>query len=406
MLDHVPMAGTPGWVSRDPPADLWYTRFPLWDLYFGLLAATVGVGVLISAPTPLPARLGSLALLAAIAVWYVAFGRRLMRYGIEDWRGYLYLAVTFALYVPSVALAPSASFALLVLCAQMFMLLHTVPAIGAVLLFNAVHVVLLYLRIGDGPDFRGVLLIAALTAVSVSVLGSWIRHMVVEGERRTALIRELNATRDEVARLSHQAGTIAERQRLAGEIHDTVAQGLSSVVMLIQAAEADLDRGTGLARRHLELAARTTRENLAEVRALVAALSPGELAGSPVAQALERLVDRFGSDTGVGATWAISGPVPALPTSVEVVLLRAAQESLANVRKHACAGSVSVRLRAGTDRVVLDVIDDGTGFDIDTATDGYGLGAMRSRVEQVGGAVQVRSAPGAGTAVRVEVPLP
>jgi signal transduction histidine kinase len=333
-----------------------------------------------------------------------------MRYEIEDWRGYVYLAVGFALYAPAVALAPSASFALFVLCPHAFMVLRTVPAVGAVLLFNAVHVGFLYLRIGNVPDFHGVLLTTALITVSVAVIGIWSRHMVVEGERRAVLISELNASRGEIARLSHQTGITAERQRLAGEIHDTIAQGLSSVVMLIQAAAAELTRDdrlareTGVARRHLGLAAATARENIADARALVSALTPAELTGSPLAQALRRLADRFRAESGTPVALATADPERPLPTSIEVVLLRVAQESLANVRKHAAAQRVWLRLENRPDAVVLEIRDDGCGFTAPTG-DGYGLAGMRARIDQVAGTLTVTTAPGAGTTVRAEVPV-
>ncbi|KXK61621.1 hypothetical protein AWW66_12750 [Micromonospora rosaria] len=384
----------------------WAARFWIWDTYFA--AVTVGVGALVALDPrhPTPARLGVLALFTALAGWYATIGRPLMRDSVEDRRGYLYLAGVLALYAPAVLLAGSTSFVLFALCPQVFMLLPALPSIAALLLLNSVHVVVLVARTADPAEYGGPALVAAMVVLVGSVLGVWSQRTVTESERRADLIAELDRSRTEVATLSHQAGITAERQRLAADIHDTIAQGLSSVVMLVQAADADLDRDTAGARRHLDLALRTARENLAEVRGLVAALTPGELTGSPLAQALHRLVDRFGRDTAVTATCAATGAPRPLATSVEVVLLRAAQEALANVRRHAGATTVRLRLDQGTDTVLLEVTDDGAGFTPDTTTGGYGLDAMRARVEQVHGTLTVRSAPGAGTTVRVEVPYP
>ncbi|WP_307849301.1 sensor histidine kinase [Micromonospora sp. U56] len=407
MSDHLPLARPAGPVSTgDPPLSAaWVARYPLWDAYFAVLTVAVGVAVATSTPPAAPYRVGSVALLATISVWYAAFGRALMRYGIKGWRAYLYLGVALALYVPAVALASSASFALFVLLPQAFMLLPTMPAVGAVVLFTAVQVVLDWLRFGAGPDVRGALLAALMVAVVVSVTGGWVQHLFVDADRRAALVDELAASRDEVARLSRQAGVDAERQRLAGEIHDTIAQGLSSVVMLIQAADAELDRDAGQARRHLALAVTTARANLAEARALVAALTPAELAGSPLVEAVRRVVGRFTAESGVPVTLAAPGTQCPLPTSVEVVLLRVTQEALANARKHAAAGRVEVRLERQNDVVVLEVRDDGRGFTTPPAGDGYGLAGMRNRVEQVAGTLRVASSPGAGTTVRAEVPI-
>jgi signal transduction histidine kinase len=410
-------AGTvrPGSVGPSRPAaapvvagqpDLEITRFRLWEGYFAVMVAGTGAIVAIGTPPALPARAGALALLAALVAWYLGYGRSVVRAGGDDWRGYVYLAGAFALYVPAVILCESTSFALFALCPQVFMVLPTLPAIGVVVLFNAVHIVVLVVRVDDLHEVTPPLLIAAMVVVVVSVIGTWSQQVATESAARAALIRELDSSRTEVARLSHQAGIGAERQRLAGEIHDTIAQGLSSVVMLIQAAEADLDRDPSLVRKHLRLAAGTARENLAEARGLVEALTPGELTGSPLAQALDRVVMRFRAETGLPATFTTAGPERPLATSIEVVLLRAAQESLANVRKHAAATSVSVELEHRASTVALQVRDDGRGFAGPSAGDGFGLGAMRTRVEQVAGTLSVDSGPGHGTTVRVEVPLP
>ncbi|WBC15689.1 sensor histidine kinase [Micromonospora sp. WMMA1998] len=407
MSEHVPLArpAVPVSGGDPPPSATWVARFPLWDAYFAVLAVAVGVAVATSTPPAASYRAGSAALLAAIGIWYVAFGRALMRYDIGGWRAYLYLGVAFALYAPAVVLASSASFAMFVLLPQAFMLLPTIRAVAVVVSFTAVPVVKDWLSNGAGPDTGGSLLAAGMVALVVSVTGGWIRHLFVDADRRAALVDELAASRDEVARLSRQAGVATERQRLAGEIHDTIAQGLSSVVMLIQAADAELDRDAARARRHLALAVDTARSNLAGARAVVAALTPAELAGSPLVEAVRRVSDRFVAETGVPVVLTMPETPHPLPTPVEVVLLRVAQEALANARKHAGAGRVEVRLDRRDDAVVLEVRDDGRGFTGPPAGDGYGLAGMRHRVERVAGTLRVTSGPGAGTTVRAEVPI-
>ncbi|PZG19741.1 hypothetical protein C1I95_11050 [Micromonospora craterilacus] len=388
-----------------PAIDGWTTRFRLWDSYFALASVGVGAAVAAEAWRPLANRIGCVALFVALAGWYVGFGRRLMRESIEDWRGYLYLAGVALLYVPAVLLTGSASFLLFVLSPQVFMVLPAAPAIGAVVLLHSVHIIVLAFRLPDLGDIVAPLLIALMIVFLVCVLGVWSQRTVTESIRRAELIAQLERTRADLAELSHRAGIAAERQRLAADIHDTVAQGLSSVVMLIQAAEADLDRVPEQARRHLDLARQTARENLVDVRTLVAALTPGELTGSPLEQALHRLAERFSRETGVPVS-CTSGPAAGrtLSTATEVVLLRAAQEALTNVRRHAEAGAVAVLLHSDDDRVTLEVADDGVGFDPGAGTDGYGLTGIRARVEQVHGTVVVRSTPGEGTTIRVEVP--
>jgi len=244
-----------------------------------------------------------------------------------------------------------------------------------------------------------------VSLVVSALMGLWITGIVAESEQRAVLIGELRQTRDELATVSHEAGVLAERERLAAEIHDTLAQGFTSVLMLLQAAEADVERDPEQARRHLKLAQQAARDNLAEARTLVAALVPPVLdAGLPAA--LGRLTERFGHELKIRSTVDIRGTVRGLPANCEVVLLRAAQEALANVRKHAGASTVAVTLSFGESAVELSVRDDGRGFDPGSGVpgNGYGLSGMRGRLRQIGGQLTVHSGPHGGTTVSATVP--
>jgi signal transduction histidine kinase len=226
------------------------------------------------------------------------------------------------------------------------------------------------------------------------------------------LIDELTATRRELAVAERQAGMLEERQRLAREIHDTLAQGFTSIVLLLQAAEAAWASGSADARRHLEQARRTAAENLAEARQLVWALQPEPLGDASLGEALARLTDRLAEEERVEAATRITGTPRPLPTPTEVALLRITQEALTNVRRHARAGRVTVTLSYMDDVAVLDVQDDGVGFDPRGAGQaaradegGFGLAAIRQRVDRLGGSLVLESAPGAGTTLVVELPV-
>jgi signal transduction histidine kinase len=205
---------------------------------------------------------------------------------------------------------------------------------------------------------------------------------------------------------------LEERQRLAREIHDTLAQGFTSIVLLLQAAEAAWASGSPDARRHLEQARRTAAENLAEARQLVWALQPEPLGDASLGEALVRLTDRLAEEEHVQAATRITGTPRPLPTPTEVALLRITQEALANVRRHAHAARVTVTLSYMDDVAVLDVQDDGVGFDPRAAgpparpeEGGFGLAAVRQRVDRLGGSLVVESTPGAGTTLVVELPV-
>jgi signal transduction histidine kinase len=233
------------------------------------------------------------------------------------------------------------------------------------------------------------------------VYSRWTIKVVDQSMERAVLIDQLESTRAELAVVHHEAGVLAERHRLAGEIHDTLAQGFTSIVTLLQAAQPSLDAAQ---RHHVDLALATARENLAEARTLVNALTPAALEAATLGETMQRVTEATGAEAGIDARAEVTGTARGLPTGTEVVLLRVCQEALANVRKHATARQVTVRLGYAPGAVRLIVTDDGRGFDLSLTAGGYGLRGMRDRVRQVGGTVDVTSAPGAGTEVKVEVP--
>jgi signal transduction histidine kinase len=244
------------------------------------------------------------------------------------------------------------------------------------------------------------------------LLGLWISGVIEQSKDRAGLIAQLEATRSELAEVNHAQGVTAERERMAREIHDTLAQGFTSVVMLAQAASAGMQRDPAAARARLGTIEDVARENLAEARALVAAFSPVGLDGVTLPDAVLRLAQRFGTETGLVVDVEVAGELAGLGRRREVVLLRAAQEALTNVRRHAQAQQVTVRLVADDEGARVEVDDDGVGFAVSGTTGtgglgtaaGFGLAGMRGRVHEAGGEVDVASEPGRGTRVTVRVP--
>lgn len=267
--------------------------------------------------------------------------------------------------------------------------------------------------VGEVVDPRGTFLDdLAVPAVALGValaVGVPMRAIALQSRHRRHLIDELRATRDELAAAERAAGMLTERQRLAREIHDTLAQGFASVVVQLESAQVALDGAAVGARAPVTRALAAARDGLAEARRVVWALRPAALEGRSLPQALARLGENAGEDGTVTAV-AVTGRERPLPVDAEVALLRAAQEALANVRRHAGASTVSVTLSYMEDLVVLDVRDDGCGFDPRTVRPvrpggGAGLHGMRERVAELGGRLSVESAPGEGTAVVVELPV-
>lgn len=389
-----------------PAGHSWLRDFPLWDSFYALALSITIAAVVMDGGASAAQRVVAVAALVVIAGWYLGFGRPLMRADDESWRGLVYTGAALPLFALAVALSPPASFALMALIPQAYWCLSTLPATGVVVLYCATVVGVDAARSGDlgrqvadeGPSML-------LLVVFALVVGGWSHRIIRQSRDRATLIEELDSTRAQLAEASHRAGTDAERARVAAEIHDTLAQGLSSIAMLVEAADSALDVGsTEQARRHLASAGRTARENLAEARAMVGALRPAPLAAGSVSDAVSRLVTRFGQDADVAATYTQHGPPVRLEPATEVVLLRAAQEALANVGKHAGPTTVAVSLCYHASEVVLSVQDDGVGFDPARPTAGYGLSGIRDRVEQVGGTCTITSRVGAGTTLTAQVP--
>ena len=247
-------------------------------------------------------------------------------------------------------------------------------------------------------------------AVAVAVVWGY-QALYRESEHRRQLIEELTATRADLAAAQHAAGVLAERDRLAREIHDTLAQGLSSIQLLLRAAERALPQAPQNAARHVDQARQAAVDNLAEARRFVAALTPPTLEGTTLAGALERLGATTSARHRLTARFHLTGtPVP-LATAHEVALLRIAQSALANTVRHAEATTAVVTLSYLGDRVALDIVDDGRGFDPallpdpDPEVGGFGLSAMRARAQALGGTLTIASAPGHGTALAAQLPL-
>ncbi len=278
------------------------------------------------------------------------------------------------------------------------------------------------LPLGSGLQW---ILFAALVLAN-SVLQMAIAHMTEQEARRarerTETITELERTNtalqqalDENAALhaqllvqAREAGVADERRRLAAEIHDTIAQGLTGIIAQLQVVANAPNLTT--ARTHLDRAATLARHSLGEARRSVQNLAPIALENDGLPEALKNTVAEWGERTGVRAEFTVTGIAEQLHDEVSATLLRIAQEALSNAARHARATRVGVTLSFLGEDVILDIRDDGQGFDPlalpeRTRTGGFGLDGMRARAERIAGTLAVESEPGHGTALSARVPL-
>lgn len=275
------------------------------------------------------------------------------------------------------------------------------PNVGAVLIY--VVLILLNMSLASLFGFSGYL---------VSRQSEQRRHSLGEladaNQKLTETMRENAGLHAQLLTQAREAGIFDERQRMAREIHDTLAQGLTGIIAQLQAAEQARSRHAEWG-RHLDNASRLARESLAEARRSVHAMSPRALDSAHLPTAIAEVVNAWSEISGVESSLTTTGTPRTLHPEIEVALLRAAQEALANVAKHADANRVGLTLSYMEDVVTLDVRDDGVGFDpaADVAPrqdGGFGLTAMRQRLSRVGGGLEVESEPGGGTAISANVP--
>lgn len=360
----------------------------------GLLGLTYLVGLVLARPAPRRAA-------GAPMTASPATGRRGTARASRA--GVAWLMALTVVWAALVWLVPEAAYLVFPL---FFLYLHLLPAAaGPLAVVATTALTIVAFAVHGGLTVGGV--VGPVVGAGVALLiGLGYAALERRAAEREALLAELIATRDRLAAAEREQGVPAERARLAREIHDTVAQGLSSIQMLLYAAERADATSPGI--EHVRLARRAAADGLAEARRFIRELAPPSL-DSGLGPALERLAQGWSAREGVDVVVDVVREV-VLPMDAQTALLRISQGALANVAQHARAGRVGIRLDASDDAVRLRVADDGDGFDPRGAavgasgTDSFGLRAMRERVDQLGGRLDLVSAPGAGATITVTLP--
>ncbi|PFG34635.1 sensor histidine kinase [Sanguibacter antarcticus] len=286
-----------------------------------------------------------------------------------------------------------------------FVYIHLLPRrAGTITVFATTAVAIVALGLHGGWSVAGAVgpFIGACVAL---LLGRGYQALAREAREHEELVAQLVETQGRLAATERESGVLAERARLAREIHDTVAQGLASIQLLLHAAErADPERGL----EHVRLARETAATNLAETRRFIRELAPPSLDEREIGGVLRRLARSQWHAEGLDVDVHVPDGLD-LPMHVQTALLRIVQGAVANVVKHAGTRSVAVTITRDAGSVTLTVADDGIGFDVaetrarDDAgrSDSFGLRATRERVEQLDGTLLVESAPGHGTTLTV-----
>ena len=392
-------------ASADALDEMWRGQLRWWHGLFAVLVVTTVVVMLAENKQHLGWQLGCV---VAIGAAYAVWGRRGM--GERDpVAGFVYMALAWGLMVVLMSLDGTGTAWILTfgLFPQTWAILtRNKAAVTVVLAVVGIGLVRMWQAPRTGDEFVGIAISTVIMLVLSLTLGLFIDRIIREADHRARTIDELHRTQAELAAAERAQGVAGERERISREIHDTLAQGFTSVVTLARATELALDRGDLAAvRERLQLIEQTAADNLSEARLIVAELTPGHLQSRTLSEALQRLVDAVSAESGMVGTLRVDGEPVVLSANSEVVLLRTAQEGLSNVRRHSGASSFEVFLSYAADGpVALVVTDDGGGFDPAAGGRGFGLDGATARATEVGGRFDVDSRPGAGSRLRVEVP--
>lgn len=376
-----------------------------WDLVVPAVAAAIVALILVFAAPDLLTRILVAISAALLVVAYFTMGRRLVcGNGSAPLAAVFVILVTISIGI-GVAAAPFMAMLQTLAYPLVWVSVRTRRGgiAGSAAIGFGVFVGFLFRGGFTLESFWDGLLSGGLAVVFSIALGLWISSIAEYGEERARLVTELTDAQSQIEALSRDRGAAEERERIARDIHDTLAQTLAGLVLLSERAGRQARDGrTDAAAEAIATIEQTAREALAESRALVARMAAVP-ADEALAAAIERLAARFRAEVGLAIDVDVAAGVD-LDREQQVVLLRCLQEALANVRKHAQATLVTVAVASDVDAVRMTVRDDGVGFDTSAARTGFGLDGIGDRATLAGGSVEVVSEPGRGAVLTIVLP--
>ena len=391
--------------------DVWVRWDWLWTTIF---YGAIGVSAVLTILDPQSVNLGLILGISLLWIIWHFGGLRLAYWRAETWQEhaswrFLVILGDIVFWFILVNLSPNYYFALFGMFGQMYRHLPVRYAVVSTIILVGILSYTQFAEEGQPLSITDpVMWVYIFMGVAGILLGVWISAIINQSSKRRELIEQLEATQAQLAAAERREGMLQERQRLAREIHDTLAQGFTSVVLHLEAAEQALPDQLDVLQKHLDQARNTARISLEQARRVVQDLRPQLLEEQALPEAIGRAAERWTAESDMPVNVTITGERHALHPEIEVTLLRATQEALNNVRKHASAAEVCLTLSYMDDVIILDVQDDGSGLQ-ETARSssswGFGLQAMRERVEDLGGEVVLESAPGEGSTLVVSIPL-
>jgi signal transduction histidine kinase len=236
----------------------------------------------------------------------------------------------------------------------------------------------------------------------LTIIGTFISSIIIQSTDRQRLIDDLTRSRANLMKVEREAGRLTERQRLARDIHDTLAQHFTSIIMHLAATKYSNPESVQSEVRQAEEAA---RQGLAEIRRIVWDMQPEQIEKASLVEAVEELAARWSAENNVLVKMNVTGTPRSLPSSAETALLRISQEAMHNISKYAQAKNVNITFSFMEDMFAMDIADDGLGFEPSKIKNGFGMKTMRDRAEELSGTLTIESEQGVGTAIAVSIPI-
>jgi signal transduction histidine kinase len=343
-----------------------------------------------------------LVLSALLGLWYVPFvNMATLRIWDNPKRGALYLVPGWAIWASLLSLTADSLLLIGIFFPLVFSRFPIRWATG-ITVIQTLGLYFLYIMLYPSEQWFLILMIILGLLTFSTIIGAFISSIIKQSTDRQRLIAELTRSRANLMRVEREAGRLNERQRLARDIHDTLAQHFTSIVMHLSAAKHSNPEAV---QSEVQQAEQSARDGLDEIRRIVWDMQPEQIEKASLVEAVEELAARWSAENSVQVKMKVTGTPRSLTSSVEKALLRISQEAMHNIHKHAQAKNVNITFSFMEDIFVMDVADDGLGFEPSKIKHGFGMKTMRDRVEELSGTLTIESERGAGTAIAVSVPI-
>jgi signal transduction histidine kinase len=343
-----------------------------------------------------------LVLSALLGLWYISFVKiSPLRIWNNPIRGAIYLAPGWLIWAGLISLTNQSLMLIGIFFPLVFSRFPIRWSIG-ITIFQTLGLYFLYIMLYPTENWFLILMIILGLLVIATIIGAFISSIIKQSTDRQRLIEDLTQSRANLMRIEREAGRLAERQRLARDIHDSLAQHFTSIIMHLSATKHGNPEST---QTQVQQAENSAREGLTEIRRIVWDMQPEQIEKASLVEAVEELAARWSAENSVLVKMKVTGIPLKLTSPTETALLRISQEALHNINKHAQANNVNITFSFMEDIFVMDITDDGLGFDPSKTSDGFGLKTMQDRAEELSGTLTIESEPGIGTAIAVSIPI-